>query len=66
MSFGIRYKDKSRTDGTTEVYYSVERGDFGAKEEATFFRWPTDARMVFLRLHEDRGISLKALQVVSL
>lgn len=45
------------------VYYSVERGDFGALDDCTPFRIAADAKMVKLRLHEVRALSLQRLSV---
>lgn len=60
MKHAIRYTlpDKS------QVFYSVERGDYGAKKDCTLFAKAPDARMVMLRLRDDLGVSIKRLEVV--
>lgn len=50
-------------DRDIKVYYSVERGDFGALGDSTQFAKARDAKMVKLALHEEQGISLLKLRV---
>lgn len=55
----VTYQEKGST-----LYYSVERGDFGAKGDATEFKKMRDAKMVKLGLHEEQAISLLRLGVL--
>lgn len=54
---------KNPNDPKSRVFYSVERGDFGHLDDCTTFRVAADAKMVKLRLHEEKSISLKKLTV---
>lgn len=48
-----------------KVYYSVERGDFGAISDCTAFSRARDAKMVKLGIHEEKALSLNKLKVES-
>lgn len=62
--FVIQYVlGKNPNDPKSRVFYSVERGDFGHLDDCTIFRHVGDAKMVKLRLHEDKAISLQKLSV---